>query len=77
MDDACLWDLKDGRYLIQTLDFFTPIVDDPFDFGKDDIFDFRKKEDKKKNKNILHKWLDLCIILSVVCNYVISINQTY
>jgi selenide, water dikinase len=33
MDDACLWDLKDGRYLIQTLDFFTPIVDDPFDFG--------------------------------------------
>ena len=33
MDDACLWDLGDGRYLIQTLDFFTPIVDDPFDFG--------------------------------------------
>ncbi len=33
MDDACLWDLKDGRYLVQTLDFFTPIVDDPFDFG--------------------------------------------
>lgn len=33
MDDACLWDLKDGRYLIQTLDFFTPIVDDPFEFG--------------------------------------------
>lgn len=33
MDDACLWDLHDGRYLIQTLDFFTPIVDDPFDFG--------------------------------------------
>ncbi|MEY4629922.1 MAG: synthase related protein:Selenide water dikinase [Pseudomonadota bacterium] len=33
MDDACLWDLKDGRVLVQTLDFFTPIVDDPFDFG--------------------------------------------
>jgi selenide,water dikinase len=33
MDDACLWDLKDGRYLVQTLDFFTPIVDDPHDFG--------------------------------------------
>lgn len=33
LDDAALWDLKDGRYLIQTLDFFTPMVDDPFDFG--------------------------------------------
>ncbi|RZI55008.1 MAG: selenide, water dikinase SelD, partial [Pseudomonas sp.] len=33
MDDACLWDLGDGRYLIQTLDFFTPIVDDPAEFG--------------------------------------------
>jgi selenide,water dikinase len=33
MDDACAWDLKDGRVLVQTLDFFTPIVDDPFEFG--------------------------------------------
>lgn len=33
MDDACLWDLGDGRLLIQTLDFFTPIIDDPFCFG--------------------------------------------
>ncbi|MBI3294695.1 MAG: selenide, water dikinase SelD [Deltaproteobacteria bacterium] len=33
LDDAALWDLHDGRLLIQTLDFFTPIVDDPFDFG--------------------------------------------
>jgi selenide,water dikinase len=33
MDDACLWDLGDGRLLVQTLDFFTPIVDDPFEFG--------------------------------------------
>lgn len=33
MDDACLWDLGNGQYLIQTLDFFTPIVDDPHDFG--------------------------------------------
>lgn len=34
MDDACLWDLGDGRYLVQTLDFFTPIVDDARDFGR-------------------------------------------
>lgn len=33
LDDAALIDLKDGRLLIQTIDFFTPIVDDPFDFG--------------------------------------------
>lgn len=33
LDDAALWDLNDGRYLIQTLDFFTPIVDDAFEFG--------------------------------------------
>ncbi len=33
MDDACLWDLGHGQYLVQTLDFFTPIVDDARDFG--------------------------------------------
>ena len=33
LDDACLWDLGQGQYLIQTLDFFTPIVDDAKDFG--------------------------------------------
>jgi selenide,water dikinase len=33
LDDACLWRLGDGRLLVQTLDFFTPIVDDPYDFG--------------------------------------------
>jgi len=33
LDDACLWDTGDGRYLVQTLDFFTPIVDSPRDFG--------------------------------------------
>jgi selenide, water dikinase len=33
LDDACLWELNDDEYLIQTLDFFTPIVDDPYDFG--------------------------------------------
>jgi selenide,water dikinase len=26
--------LDDGRLLVQTLDFFTPIVDDPYDFGQ-------------------------------------------
>jgi selenide, water dikinase len=33
MDDACVWDLGDGRCMVQTLDFFTPIVDNPYDFG--------------------------------------------
>lgn len=33
-DDAALLDLHDGRALISTTDFFTPIVDDPYDFGR-------------------------------------------
>ncbi len=33
MDDAGIWDLGDGRGMVQTLDFFTPIVDDPYSFG--------------------------------------------
>jgi len=33
-DDASVMKLEDGNYLIQTADFFTPIVDDPFVFGQ-------------------------------------------
>ena len=33
-DDAAAWDLGDGNYLLSTTDFFMPIVDDPFDFGR-------------------------------------------
>jgi selenide,water dikinase len=33
-DDAGVFQLDDKRALVQTLDFFTPIVDDPFDFGQ-------------------------------------------
>ena len=33
-DDAAVWDLGDGNALISTTDFFMPIVDDPFTFGK-------------------------------------------
>ena len=33
-DDAAVIDLGDGRGLVQTVDFFTPIVDDPYDFGR-------------------------------------------
>ncbi len=32
-DDAAVWDLGDGRALVVTTDFFTPIVDDPYDYG--------------------------------------------
>lgn len=32
-DDAAAYDLADGRALILTTDFFTPIVDDPYRFG--------------------------------------------
>jgi selenide,water dikinase len=33
-DDAAVFDIGDGKALISTTDFFTPIVDDPFDFGR-------------------------------------------
>lgn len=33
-DDACVYDLGDGRYLIETIDFFPPMVDDPYVFGQ-------------------------------------------
>lgn len=33
-DDAAVWRLNDSQALIATTDFFMPIVDDPFDFGR-------------------------------------------
>jgi len=32
-DDAAVYRLKNGTVLVQTVDFFTPIVDDPYHFG--------------------------------------------
>jgi len=33
-DDAAVYALPDGRALVATVDFFTPIVDDPTDWGR-------------------------------------------
>ena len=33
-DDAAVYRLNDSQALIATTDFFTPIVDDPYDFGR-------------------------------------------
>ncbi len=33
-DDACVYQLNDEQAVVQTLDFFTPIVDDPYLFGQ-------------------------------------------
>jgi selenide,water dikinase len=33
-DDAAVYDLGDGRSIVSTTDFFMPIVDDPFEFGR-------------------------------------------
>jgi selenide,water dikinase len=32
-DDAAVWRISDDRALILTVDFFTPVVDDPYDWG--------------------------------------------
>lgn len=34
MDDAGVYKISDELAIIQTVDFFTPIVDDPYDFGQ-------------------------------------------
>ena len=33
-DDAAVWKLNDTQALVATTDFFMPVVDDPFDFGR-------------------------------------------
>ena len=33
-DDAGVYKLDEGRAIVQTIDFFTPIVDDPFVYGR-------------------------------------------
>ena len=33
-DDAAVWRLTDDRALVVTADFITPVVDDPFDWGR-------------------------------------------
>ncbi len=33
-DDAAVWKLNEKQALVATTDFFMPIVDDPFDFGR-------------------------------------------
>ncbi|GIU99127.1 MAG: selenide, water dikinase [Actinomycetota bacterium] len=33
-DDAAVYRLPEGRALVATVDFFTPIVDDPYDWGR-------------------------------------------
>ena len=34
MDDCCIYTLESGEKIIQSVDFFTPIVDNPYDFGR-------------------------------------------
>lgn len=34
LDDAAIYRLSDDVALVQTVDFFTPVVDDPYDFGR-------------------------------------------
>ncbi|MEX2535711.1 MAG: selenide, water dikinase SelD [Trueperaceae bacterium] len=33
LDDAAVWRISEERALVQTIDFFTPVLDDPRDFG--------------------------------------------
>ncbi|REJ80438.1 MAG: selenide, water dikinase SelD [Bacteroidetes bacterium] len=33
-DDAAVYEMSDGNCIISTVDFFTPVVDDPYDYGR-------------------------------------------
>src|SRR2546421_10598591 len=33
-DDAAVYRLNDSQAIVATTDFFTPVVDDPYDFGR-------------------------------------------
>ena len=33
-DDAAIWKLNDDQAIVATTDFFMPVVDDPYDFGR-------------------------------------------
>lgn len=33
-DDAAVWQVDENTCIVATTDFFTPVVDDPFDFGR-------------------------------------------
>ena len=33
-DDAAVWKVDDSTCVVATTDFFMPVVDDPFDFGR-------------------------------------------
>jgi selenide, water dikinase len=34
LDDAAVWRVSDELAVVQTIDFFTPLVDDPYEFGR-------------------------------------------
>ena len=34
LDDAAVWRISDDVAVVQTIDFFTPVVDDPYTFGR-------------------------------------------
>jgi selenide,water dikinase len=34
LDDAAVWRISDDVAVVQTIDFFTPLVDDPYTFGR-------------------------------------------
>jgi selenide, water dikinase len=34
LDDAAVWRVSDELVVVQTIDFFTPLVDDPYTFGR-------------------------------------------
>lgn len=72
-DDACVYDLGDGRVLIETVDFFPPMVDDPFTFGEiaaanalSDIYAMGGSPDVALSLMCFPSCLDLSVMRSIM-----------
>src|SRR5471032_358492 len=53
-DDAAVWRLNDGQAIVATTDFFMPVVDDPFDFGR--IAATNRSEERRVEKECRSRW---------------------
>jgi len=73
-DDAGVYQLRDDLAIVQTVDFFTPIVDDPYDFGRiaaanaiSDVYAMGGTPISALNIAAFPEDLDLSILEQILC----------
>lgn len=72
-DDALVYDLEDGRVLIETVDFFPPVADDPYTFGAisaansiSDIYAMGGEPSVAMNITLFPSCMDLGILKNII-----------